>query len=290
MSQYTRWDSQSLDTWSSKYAKGKFINLDGRKTHYIEQGEGEPVILLHGFFYDSYLWAENIDTLAKNNRVYALDLWGFGYSTREPLDYCYQLYADQVLQFMDYLDIRRASIVGQSMGGGTAVLFCLQHSDRVNKLILVNSAGLPNSPPWASKVACLPRIGELLFGLNTDVLRRDGLKNDFVHNKKLVTQSYFENVTRFHKISNTTKVILAVLRKNFFDKLSEEIECLAKMEVPILIVWGREDKAISLCHGQEMHRILRGSRLEILDNAGHVANFDRAEEFNKIAEKFLSEN
>lgn len=290
MSKNIRWNSQSLESWSSKYAQGKIVDLDGRRTHYIEKGEGEPVILLHGFFYDSYLWAENIDALAKNNKVYALDLWGFGYSTRESLNYGYQLYADQVLRFMNHLAIPKASLVGQSMGGGTAILFCLQHRQRVNKLVLVNSAGLPNAPPVDSKIACIRGIGELIFGLNTDVVRKNSLKEAFVHNKELVTQSYFENVTRFHKISNTTQTLLAILRKNFFDKLSNEIDHLAKIEVPVLIVWGRNDKAISFRHGQEMHRILRGSRLEILDNAGHVSNFDRAEEFNKIAVKFLNED
>ena len=103
MSEFIPWDSQPLDVWASKYAPGKFVDLDGLRTHYIEKGEGKPVLLLHGFFYDSYLWAANIDALAENFKVYALDLWGFGYSTREPLDYGYQLYVDQVLLFMDSL-------------------------------------------------------------------------------------------------------------------------------------------------------------------------------------------
>lgn len=289
MSDYIPWNSQPLDFWSNKYSQGKFVDLNGRRTHYIEKGEGEPVILLHGFFYDSYLWAENMDALAKSNKVYALDLWGFGYSTHETLDYGYQLYVDQVLMFMDHFGIGRASLVGQSMGGGTAILFCLQNKKRVNKLLLVNSAGLPNPLPWSSKLLRLPRIGEFLMGLNTDVLRRNSLKDFFVHNKKLVTHGYFENVTRFHKINNTTEALLTIQRKNFFDKLSNEINSLAQLEVSILIVWGREDKSISLQHGLDMHRILRGSRLEILDNAGHVSNFDRAKEFNQLAVNFLRE-
>ena len=86
----------------------------------------------------------------------------------------------------------------------------------------------------------------------------------------LLTESYFDNVTRFHKIDNTSEVLLTILRKQFFDKLNDEIHLLAQMEVPILLVWGREDKAVPLRCGQEMHRILKGSRLEIVDNAGHV--------------------
>ncbi len=289
MSEFIRWNSQPLDVWASKYAQGKFIDLDGRRTHYIEKGEGEPVILLHGFFYDSYLWAANIDALAENFKVYALDLWEFGYSTRESLDYGYQLYVDQILLFMDSLDIQSASLVGLSMGGGTAMLFCVQHRQRVNKLLLVGPAGLPNPLSMTGKFFNLPRIGELFMGLNTNAIRKKTLGDLWIHNKELLTESYFENVTQFHKINNTTETLLTILRKHFFDKLSDEIDRLAQMEVPVLLVWGREDKALPLPCGQEMHRILKGSRLEILDNAGHVPNYERAEEFNQLAVDFLRE-
>ncbi|NIR25675.1 MAG: alpha/beta fold hydrolase, partial [Gammaproteobacteria bacterium] len=229
MSEFIRWDSQSLDVWASKYAQGKFIDLDGRTTHYIEQGEGEPIILLHGFFYDSYLWASNIDALAETFKVYALDLWGFGYSTREPLDYGYPLYADQVLLFMDGLGIQRASLVGQSMGGGTAILFCVQHRQRVNKLLLVDPAGMPNPLPLTGKFFNLPGVGEFLLDLSTNAVRRKNLADFWIHNQELITESYFEHVTRFHKIKGTTQASLTVLRKQFFDKLSNEIHRLATM-------------------------------------------------------------
>jgi pimeloyl-ACP methyl ester carboxylesterase len=289
MPEFIRWNSQPLDVWAGKYAQGKFVDLDGRSTHYIEKGKGEPIILLHGFFYDSYLWAANIDALAEHFKVYALDLWGCGYSTREPLDYGYQLYADQVLLFMDSLGIQRASLVGQSMGAGTAILFCVQHRQRVNKLVLVDAAGLPNSLPLAGKFLNLPGIGEFFLGLQTDAIRRTGLRDSFIHNEELLTENYFENVTRSHKIKGSTQAGLAIQRKQFFDKLSAEIHRLAQMEVPILLVWGREDKATPLRCGQEMQRILAGSRLEVIDNAGHVPNFERAEEFNQLAADFLRE-
>jgi pimeloyl-ACP methyl ester carboxylesterase len=111
MTDFISWDSQPIDIFAQKYAKGKFIDLNGRSTHYIEKGDGDVIILLHGFFYDSYMWEKNIDILAEQFKVYALDLWGFGFSTREPLDYGYPLYSEQVLLFMDNLGIQRASLV-----------------------------------------------------------------------------------------------------------------------------------------------------------------------------------
>ncbi|MCB9076916.1 MAG: alpha/beta fold hydrolase [Anaerolineaceae bacterium] len=287
MAPFIPWNSQPLDAWADKYAQGQFVDLAGRRTHYIEQGAGEPVLLLHGFFYDAYIWAANIDALAEHFKVYALDLWGFGYSTRAPLDYGYPLYAEQVLRFMDHLGLERASLVGQSLGGGTAISFCVGHRSRVNKLLLVDPAGLPNPLPFTEKIFNFPHVGEFLMGLNTNAIRRKTLGDYWIHTRALITDRYFENVTRFQKINQTTEALLAVLRKRFFDTLSQEIQQLGQMDVPILLVWGRQDKAVPLRLGQEMHRILPGSRLEILDNAGHVPNYECAAAFNQLAVDFL---
>lgn len=289
MSPYIPWNSQPLDTWARKHARGKFVDLGGRRTHYIEKGAGEPVILLHGFFFDSYLWAENIDALARHFKVYALDLWGWGLSTREPLDHGYPLYAEQVLQFMDSLGIGRASLIGQSMGAGTAIRFCVQHRQRVNKLLLVDAAGLPNPLPLLARICNLPRVGELLMGLKTDVVRKVALRQVFLHDPRLLTDDFFENATLGHKVAHSTDVYMGIMRKQFFGTLRDEIDRLGPMDVPVLLVWGREDKAVPLQLGEEMHRRLKGSRLEVLDNAGHVPNFERAEEFNLLAVDFLRE-
>ena len=163
--------------------------------------------------------------------------------------------------------VAHASLVGQSMGGGTAIVFCVQHRERVNKLLLVAPAGLPNPLPLTGQVFKLPRTEEFFWGLNNNAIRRKNLRDFWIHNKELLTESYFENVTRFHKINNTTEVLLKILRQEFFDKLKDEINCLAQMEVSVLLVWGREDKAIPLRCGLQMHRILKGSHLEVIDLA-----------------------
>ena len=156
------WNSQPLEDWASKYAPGKFIEVDGLSTHYIEKGSGEPVILLHGFFFDTYMWNKNIDVLAERFKVYAIDLWGFGYSTREPLDYGYPLYTNQLLNFMDTLDIASASLIGQSMGGGTIINFTVSNRDRVDKIVLVDAAGMPNRLPIMGRISNLPKLGEFM--------------------------------------------------------------------------------------------------------------------------------
>jgi pimeloyl-ACP methyl ester carboxylesterase len=288
MSSFIPWNSQSLEKWASQHAAGKFIDLDDHSTHYIEKGAGEPVVLVHGFFYDSYTWSKNLDALADRFKVYALDLWGFGYSTREPMDYSYPLYADQLLKFMDALGIGKASLVGHSMGGGTSIFFTIQHSDRVDKLILVDSAGMPNPLPLMGRIANLPRVGEFMYGLNSNLFRRMALSTNWIYDREFLADGYFENVTRFHKIKGTTEVMLSILRKQFFHTLAHEVRQLSEMDVPILIVWGRHDKAVPLERGQEMHRILGQSRLEILEQVGHCPHDEQSQIFNGLVLDFLS--
>lgn len=283
-----KWDSQPLEAWSKLHAQGKTIDLDGKQTHYLERGEGEPLILLHGFFYDSFMWASNIDALAKHFHVYALDLWGFGYSTRQPLDYSYALYAAQVLAFMNKLGISKASLMGQSMGGGVAIKLAVDHPERVDKLILVDAAGMPNRLPLSGKlVKTFPAIGRFMYGLNTDAIRKQGLADYFILDKAMISQTYFDDVTRFHKIEGTTDVFASILQRDFFYTLHDEIEQLGRMGKRILIVWGKEDKGNPLELGYGMRTLLPGSTMIVMEHTRHVPNSERPEEFNRYAIDFL---
>jgi pimeloyl-ACP methyl ester carboxylesterase len=288
MSEYIPWGSQPLEAWAERHAPGRFVDLAGRKTHYIVHGEGEPVILLHGFFYDTSLWLENIDALAERFKVYAFDLWGFGYSTREPLDYGYPLYVEQLRLFMDAMGIARASLVGQSMGAGTAIAFAVAHRERVDKLILADAAGMPNPLPPMARFFNLPWIGEFFVGLKTDAFRRKALADIFLYDKSRLTDAYFERTTRSQKIRGSIEAGLSIQRRNFFDTLSDEVARLGTLDIPTLLVWGRQDKALPLRCGERMHALLPGSRLEVLDEAGHVANHEQAERFNRLALEFLT--
>jgi pimeloyl-ACP methyl ester carboxylesterase len=288
MSHTIPWNSQPLDDWSAKHARGKFIELDGLSTHYIEKGAGAPVILLHGFFFDTNMWNKSIDVLAEKYKVYAIDLWGFGYSTREPLDYGYTLYRRQLLAFMDALGIEKASLIGQSMGAGTIMNFTIANRERVEKIVLVNAAGMPNRLPFMGRLANLPLVGEILLSMRGEFMRRMTLGNTFLHRKELITEELFANVTRFHQIEGTTNVMLTITRKDFFQTLQNEIQTLGTLDVPMLIVWGRQEKSIPLATGEKLHGILSSSQFEVLDQAGHCSNMDQPERFNELVLKFLA--
>jgi len=286
---FVPWNSQPLNEWANKHAPGHFVDLAGHPTHYIERGAGPPVILIHGFFYDTYMWHNNIDALAAHFKVYAFDLWGFGYSTREPVDYGYSLYSDQLLEFMDALSIQKASLIGQSMGGGTIVKFASSNRERIDRAILVDPAGMPNPQPLMARIANFPLVGEVMYGLQSNFMRRLALRRNFIHDPAYITESYFDNVTRFHKIRGTSEAMLTILRKRFFDTLLDEIQAFPASDVPTLIVWGREDQSIPVERGEAMHATMKGSRFQIISDAGHCPHDEQSELFNQLALAFLSD-
>ena len=284
---FVPWNSRPLDEWRQIYAKGEFLSLGGRSTHYLEKGKGDPIILIHGFNMDLNTWMFNIDALAEHHRVLALDLWGLGYSSREFMDYGYALYVDQLLAFMQALDLQKASLIGHSMGGGTAIKFCLNYRHMIDKLILVDSTGIPNPLPFRSKLFTLPGVGERLLRINNNYLRRKNLEDIWFYDKGNLTEETFVEITQFQKIRGTSEILLEILRKQFFHTLEADIHQLGDLDIPTLIVWGRHDASIPLEIGREIGRIVKGSRFEIINKGGHMPNFDCADEFNRLVLEFL---
>lgn len=289
MKGFVPWNSQPLTEWSRKYARGKFAELNGRSTHYVVRGAGEPLILIHGFNMDVNTWIENIDALAENNKVYGIDLWGQGFSTRDSIDPGYELYVEQLLSFMDAFDIQKATLVGHSMGGGTIITFAVQYPERVERLILVDSTGIPNPLPLRSKFFTLPGVGEFLLSINNNYFRRKNLRDIWFYEKDRITDEVFDDITQFQKIEGSSEILLEILRKDFFHTLGDEIKQLSQLEIPTLIIWGRHDTSIPVKVGKEMHRRLVGSRYEVIENGGHMPNFDNPEQFNRIVREYLAE-
>jgi pimeloyl-ACP methyl ester carboxylesterase len=287
VSDFVGWDSQPLERWAERFAEGQIIDLHGRSTHFVEKGDGPPVILVHGFNHDLNTWMANIDALAEHFKVYALDLWGAGYSTRQELEYGFALFSEQIRLFMRQLGIERVHLVGHSMGGGTSIYLSVNHPELVDRVVLVGAVGVPRRLPLRGRLFMLPRIPELLMGLGTDAIRRKNLLDYWIHDPETLTDEVYERMSRYQKIEGTTRASLDILRRNFFHTLDEEIHALSGLDIPVLIVWGRHDRSVPLESGQTMHRNINASRLEVLDGAAHLVNFDQAERFNRIVIDFL---
>lgn len=287
MSEFIPWDSQPLATWAARYAAGQFVDLDGKQSHYVVKGSGPPVILIHGFNFDSFTWTCNLNELAQKFTVYAMDLWGYGYSTREPLDYGYPLYVEQVRLFMEALGIEQAALIGHSVGGGVVIAFTVRYPVRVQKIVLVGANGMPHDIPLMGKLLALPGIGEFVLGLNVDYMRRFNIQRFWVADKSLITEDFFEAQSRFQKIEGSSAVVLAFLRRRFFHTLQDTVQQLGTLDMPKLLVWGAQDALVPLPLGKAMHALLPGSQLMVMDGAGHLPNYEAADQFNALVGRFL---
>lgn len=274
-----------------QFAKGKFITIEGKKVHFVEKGTGKPIILIHGFLYHTVMWKKNIDALAKKFKVYAIDLWGWGYSERlAPKKFSFELYGKQITGFMDAMNIRAATLVGQSMGGGISVYVAAHHPERVDRLILVAPAVIPYPATTISKIYQLPFIGEFLNAIPGDALMKSNIESIWFYDKEKVSEAYIEEVLQPHCIKGSSAGGMYILRNVLKPPLVEsEANLLAKMNKQILIVHGREDKSVPLDRSQSLKDLWKGSKLEIFDQAAHSPHEEYPDRFNKLAIEFLSE-
>lgn len=203
------------------------------------------------------------------------------------MDYGYDLYSEQVRLFMEAKNMDRATLVGHSMGGGTAIRFTLGHREKVKKLVLVDTTGIPNPLPLRSRFFALPKVGELLLSINNNYLRTKNLREIWLNNAEQLTPEMFAQISQFQKVAGTSEVLLEILRKEFFHTLGDEIRQLGKMDVPTLVIWGKHDASIPVQIGEEIHREIRGSQFAIIEDGGHMPNFECPELFNQLVLDFV---
>jgi pimeloyl-ACP methyl ester carboxylesterase len=147
---------------------GRLIAAGGRTVHVVERGEGEPMVLVHGFAASTYDWEESLlEPLSRSHRVIALDLLGMGWSARgDDLAYGDDLWSRQIVDVLDALGLSRATLVGHSLGGAIAAIVAGEHPDRVERLVLI-APGVPmeqSERGWFFKLAEIPGVGEMMLG------------------------------------------------------------------------------------------------------------------------------
>jgi pimeloyl-ACP methyl ester carboxylesterase len=260
----------------------KTATVYGAKIHYQEAGSGPAVILLHGLGGDSSNWAPTVGPLAKSHRVIVPDQIGFGRSDKPLINYRVATLVDFLAGFMKELKIERATLVGNSLGGWTAVAFALAYPQKVDRLVLVDAAG------FRLDRDADPRI---LNGLNPAT--RDAMKQVMAlafYNKELFASDAAVDMLFARKIATgdgytIQRFIDSVLRGD--DVLDNK---LAAIKQPTLIIWGREDGLTPLSMGERFKKEIAGSELFIIEKCGHVPQLEKPAEFNAALSKFLGGN
>ena len=286
--------NRRVDEWETltpeDAGEGNFVGLaDGTRMHYIYRGaSGSPVILIHGLMDSAFHWHKNIDALAEHHRVWAIDLIGFGFSSRprQP-NYSVKSYARQVREFMDAQGIDRASIVGHSLGGAVTLEFAHDYPGRVDKLILIAPATfLLQFRPQVKLAAHLPVVPRALVGYTiTSARARMAAWRSAVGNPSHVDLEEMEIRLRPQRVKGTAEALLAMLGS---PHLSDLPRGLNQITAPALILWGRNDNAVPLRHAGYHERDLPNAELVILEGAGHIPQNEYPQAINRLMLDFLT--
>ena len=241
---------------------GHFVTVMGAKIYYIDRGAGPTVVLIHGLGDQGSVWKNVIDPLAKERRVIAVDLIGFGRSDKPLLDYRTQTFVDFFAGFLSALHIERPSLVGNSLGGTVAALYAIEHPANVDRLVLVDAGGFKSTGKTDPRMASALRLStrEDYRYLATFTF----YSSKFYPNDAFLDYALGERVRRGDGYT-ITKAIESLQRND--DVLDGR---LGAITASTLLVWGRGDKLTPLSIATRFQRELKNSKLVLLEKCGHV--------------------
>ena len=266
---------------------GKSILANGIQTNYHEHGQGEPVLLIHGSGPGVTGWANwrlTIPALAENFHVIAPDIVGFGYTER-PADVQYNMetWLNHILGFMDALGIEKAHVVGNSFGGGLALAMAIRAPQRVDRLVLMGSAGLPFT---------LTEGLDRVWGYTPSIDNMRGLLDLFAFDRSRVT----DDLARMRFEASVRSGIQEAFVQMFPAPRQSGVNSLASDEVAIkalphttMIVHGREDKIIPLASSYELFSMIQKAQIHVFGQCGHWTQIEHATRFNKLISDFFTE-
>ncbi|MFZ0792386.1 MAG: alpha/beta fold hydrolase [Candidatus Korobacteraceae bacterium] len=248
----------------------------GRNIRYYDTGSGPTMALIHGIGGDADDWAFCLRPLSASHRVIALDLLGFGRSDKPVIDYSIAGFVKVLERFFRTLDIERATLIGGSLGGWIAAAFALQFPDMVDKLVLVDSAGV------AEGAAELP----VDLHLSTHAHMREVFEQLF-YDKTLATDDLVDLAYQQHLERGDGYTIDSVLRNLHAGR--ERVDAsIANLRMPVLLVWGEQDAMIPVETGRRLHQLMPGSSLQVIPECGHLPALEKPAEFVRSVLEFLA--
>ena len=269
-------------------AKGLFIQAAGLNTHYHEDGQGEPLVLIHGSGPGVSAWANwrlVFPILSEHYHLYAPDAVGFGDTERpEGVTYNMDLWVKHMIGFLDAKGLKKVSIVGNSMGGGLALNLAYRHPERINRLILMGSMGIkfPISEGLDNVWGYTPSVENMhkclkTFVVNQAIADADGLAE--MRYKASIQPGYQESFS----------AMFPAPRQNGVDDMSIPEEELRKITIPTLCIHGREDQIIPLKETSwRLAQIIPNAELHTLCQCGHWVQIEKTVPFTRVVHEFLS--
>jgi len=254
-------------------ANATFVDIDGVHVHYRDQGQGPAVVLLHGYGGSLNHWATVAPQLARAHRVIAVDLKGFGWTSRPEGDYGPAAQAELVWHVLDKLGVTDVAIVGHSWGSSVALAMAVQAPARTRRVALYSAYVYDEQVPSFFRWAQIGGIGELLFGLYYKQRIEDRAPLAY-HDERWVTQDRVDRVEEELDRPGTTAAALAVARGHHFAALHARMA--VALDKPVLLLWGDDDQVTPLRFGHRLIEELsrRGldakQELKVYPRCGHI--------------------
>ena len=268
------------------------VELPGARVNYVEIGEGEPIVFVHGISGSWQNWLENLPHFGRGRRAIALDLPGFGASPMPSWEIDMPAYGRLLHDFCEKLGIEGATVVGNSMGGFIAVEAVTAAPGHFERLVLVSAAGIINT--WNPEERA---VATAWPGSCSD--RSYARRSRFIVSRPRAREFVFRPFVRYPARLREDLLLEQIesgLKQadGFGDALHAVIrhdirERLAEIEMPTMIVWGQSDRVIPMSAALSYHRRIPHSRLEIFERTGHVPQLERPARFNAVLDDFLAE-
>ncbi|NVB85108.1 MAG: alpha/beta fold hydrolase [Kofleriaceae bacterium] len=243
-----------------------FVDVDGVHVRYRELGQGPAVVLLHGFSASLESWAGVAPVLAQDHRVIALDLKGFGWTTRPEGDYSPAAQAELVWHVLDKLGVKDVAIVGHSWGTSVALSMAVAHPERTRRVALYSAYVYDEQVPSFLRWAQVGGIGELLFSLFYTERIEDRAPLAYV-DERFVTQPRVERVEEDLARPGTVAGALATARGHHFAALHQ---ALVGFDKPVLLLWGENDLVTPIRFAYRLREELANAELKVYPRCGHI--------------------
>ena len=279
-------DTDTQDPAAKNPAIGKDVDANGIRTNYLESGSGDTtVVFVHGSGpgVTAYAnWRGVLPVLGEQFRCVAPDMVGFGYSERpENPDYRLDTWADQTLGVMDALGIQKAHLVGNSFGGAIALRLATKNPDRVDKLVLMGSMGVPFE---------ITEGLDNVWGFQGTLEHMKSVMGYFAYDKSLTSgdlaQARFEGATQ-PGFQESFSSMFPAPRQRWVEAMTVPDDEIRKLTNRTLIVHGREDQVIPVANSYRLLELLDNADLSVYSLCGHWSMIERRDDFNRQVRDFF---
>lgn len=252
-------------------------------------GAGTPIILVHGLANSIEIWDRVLPRLARSFRTIAFDLPGFGEASRPDAAYDGPFFAAQLNALLDRLGLKRAHLVGSSLGASAIVHFSGIGLDRIDTAVLAAPGGFGRRTHAIMRIPSLPLIGAWL-GRPTRFNNRTTIRLA-MHDKGNATEELIALTDRFAAIPGSERSFVRTLREGvglLGSRNRAEVERLARaFDKPVLLLWGKQDRVFPPEQGERAAALLPQARLELIEACGHYPQWEQPDAFATAVERFL---